>query len=405
MTTHASLTTTTSEPPPLRVLVVHAPYRLRGGEDVVVEAETQLLRSHGHTVDLHLRANAELEQQAAWRQAVETVWSKTSRDRLAEHVEAFSPDVVHVHNTFPALSPSIYGACAKRGIPVVQTLHNFRLLCPQAMLLREGRVCQDCVGRVPLAAVRHGCYRSSVAASAVVAGMLQSHRMLGTWQRSIDQYIVLSEFCREIFVRGGLPAARMHVKPNFVEAAASTGSTREGFLFVGRLSEEKGLATLIDAFKRLGPQARLRAVGEGPERRRLDGHARLKPMGSLPRDQVAQQMRAAQALVVPSIWPETFGMVVIEAFASGTPVIASRIGALAELVDHGRTGLLVPPNDAQALADAMRWASEHPEAMTEMGRQARQRHAEAYSPQANHRMLTDIYRQAIALRPGPALRR
>jgi glycosyltransferase involved in cell wall biosynthesis len=233
--------------PPARVLLVHNAYQQRGGEDAVVEAEAALLREHGHEVTLYTRHNDEVQGSSRLALARDTLWSpRTGRD-LQALIGQHRPDVVHVHNSFPLVSPSVYWAAARAGLPVVQTLHNFRLLCPQALLLREGRICEDCVGRVPWRAVQHGCYRGSAVQSAAVAGMLQLHRGLGTWQRKVTLYIALNAFCRDKFIEGGLPAERIRIKPNFIDLPAPAPQPREGFLFVGRFSLEKGLAVLAQA--------------------------------------------------------------------------------------------------------------------------------------------------------------
>ena len=313
---------------------------------------------------------------------------------LAALLAAWPADVLHVHNTFPLISPALYWAAASARVPVVQTLHNFRLLCPQAMLLREGRVCRDCVGSVPLPAVRHGCYRGSRAQTAVLAGMLVLHRGLGTWQRKVQRYVALSDFCRDEFVRGGLPAERIAIKPNFVNAPAPPSTVeRRGILFVGRLSPEKGIATLLSAAATLPPGS-LYLAGDGPEAARVAGVPGLLTLGNLAPRAVADAMASAVAVVVPSIWPEAFGLVAVEAFAMATPVIASRIGALAAIVEDGVTGLHAVAGDTVNLAARLRWALEHPAEMARMGAAARARYEALYTPQRNLAQLLDIYDQA-----------
>ncbi|MBC8058873.1 MAG: glycosyltransferase, partial [Rhizobiales bacterium] len=229
-----------------RVLVVHNAYQQHGGEDGVVAAEIALLRRNGHEVGEMRRDNHEIETASRARVAVETLWSNQTHAQALALLERERPDVVHVHNTFPLISPSLYWACAKAGVPVVQTLHNFRLACPQAMFLREGKVCERCIGKAaPWPALVHGCYRESRVQTAVVVGMLALHRTLRTFERKVTRYIALNEFCRAKFIEAGLPAQRIAVKPNFVDAARPQRlRARHGFLFVGRLSPEKGIDTL-----------------------------------------------------------------------------------------------------------------------------------------------------------------
>ena len=380
-----------------RVLIAHNAYQHRGGEDSVVEAEIALLRSHGHAVETYFRSNDDVAGMSSPALARHTLWSPRTQHDLAELIRRFQPDVIHVHNTFPLISPSLYWAAERAGVPVVQTLHNFRLMCLNALFLRDGKVCEDCMGHLPWRGVARACYRGSRAASAALAGMLTLHRGLGTYQNKVARYIALNEFCRGKFVEGGLPAERVVVKPNFVDFAAPQPAPRAGLLFVGRLSVEKGVATLAAAMALL-PDAALRVAGDGPEAGLLDGVAGVTRLGNVPGEAVRQEMSRAAVLVVPSICYETFGLVVIEAFACGTPVIVSRIGALAELVCDGETGLLFEPGNPRDLADKLAWAQAHPERMTEMGRTARAQYEAEFSAEVNYRRLMEIYAGVLAER-------
>jgi glycosyltransferase involved in cell wall biosynthesis len=383
--------------PPARVLLVHNAYQQRGGEDAVVEAEAALLRENGHEVTLYSRHNDEVAGLSRLALARDTLWSpRTGRD-LQALISQYRPEVVHVHNSFPLVSPSVYWAAARAGVPVVQTLHNFRLLCPQALLLREGRICEDCVGRVPWRAVQHGCYRGSVVQSAAVAGMLQLHRGLGTWQRKVTLYIALNAFCRDKFIEGGLPADRIRIKPNFVDLPAPALQPREGFLFVGRFSQEKGLGVLAQALAQAPPGTAVHAAGSGPDAALLDGAPGVHLLGPLQPVAVYAQMARRRALVLPSIWYENFPRTLVEAFANGLPVIASRLGAMATLVEDGVTGLLFNPGDATDLAAKLAWADAHPAEMQRMGERARRLYEAELTGLANLQQLRAIYREASAL--------
>lgn len=381
----------------MRVLIAHNAYQQRGGEDVVAEAEGELLRAHGHEVLLYTRHNDELAQMGRLQAAAGTLWSRRSAREVRALIAEQRPDVVHVHNSFPLISPSLHAAAHDAGVPVVQTLHNFRLLCPQAMLLREGRVCEDCVGRAPLPGVRHGCYRGSHAQSGVLAGMLLLHRALGTWQTKVARYIALNSFCRDKFIEGGLPAARIAIKPNFVDLPMPPAQPRSGLLYVGRLAPEKGIATLAQAALQLPPGS-LRVAGTGPELERLQGLPAVTLLGALNGAQVADEMARAAALVMPSLWYENFPRTLVEAYACGLPVLASRLGALATLVEHERTGLLVAPGDAAAWAQAMRRVLDDGTQLAAMGHAARALYEREYTAEANHRTLLAIYEEAIAER-------
>ena len=378
-----------------RVLVVHNAYQHRGGEDTVVESEIALLRSHGHEVETWFRSNDDVAGMSSLSLARTTLWSDRTQQELGERIRRFRPDVIHAHNTFPLISPSLYWAAAHAGVPVVQTLHNFRLMCLNALFLREGKVCEDCMGQVPWRGVLRACYRGSHAASAALAGMLTLHRGLGTYRNKVARYIALNEFCRGKFIEGGLPAERVVVKPNFVDFDMPEPVARAGLLFVGRLSVEKGVATLAQAMTLL-PDAKLRVAGDGPEAGLLDGVAGVTRLGSQPGEAVRQEMSRAAALVVSSIWYETFGLVIIEAFACSTPVIASRIGALADIVRDGETGLLFEPGNPRDLADKMAWALAHLEQMAAMGRNARAQYEAEFSAEVNYRRLMEIYDGVLA---------
>ena len=359
---------------------------------MVVAAEAELLRTHGHPVDMLVRHNDELAHLGRAAAAIDTLWSRRTVREIRARIEAFKPDVVHVHNTFPLISPSLYWACSAAGVPVVQTLHNFRLACPQAMFLRDGRICEDCMGRAPWPAMRHSCYRDSRAQTSVLAGMLVLHRALGTWQDKVARYIALNSFCRDKFIEAGLPAERIVIKPNFVEAPPpSPHTSRSGFLFVGRLSPEKGISTLVQAWRQRQGVARLAIAGSGPEGGLLAGLPGADVLGPLPLQAIQQRMSAATALVLPSIWYENFPRTLVEALGAGLPVIASRIGALACLIEEGQTGLLFEAGNAKDLAERLTWAEAHPDEMARMGRRAREVFEAQFTPERNLTQLQEIY--------------
>ena len=379
----------------LRIVVVHNRYRQRGGEDAVVEAEVALLRERGHAVELYVRDNRELDGIGPLDASAQALWSRRTTAEIAALCSRFGADVVHAHNTFALVSPSLYWATFRVRVPVVQTLHNYRLMCVQGMFLRQERVCEDCLGHVPWRGVLRGCYRGSVAQSAALAGVVTLHRMLGTFRDRVTRYIALNEFCRRKFIDGGLPAGRIAVKPNFVDVAPPPEAARQGALFVGRLSAEKGISTLLGALGR-AREVRLEVVGGGPEEERVRAHPSVQARGWLAPAQVLERMRAASFLVLPSVWFECFPRTLVEAFACGLPVIASRVGALAELVDHGRTGLLFRPGSETGLARALDYAQAHPDLMREMGAHARAVYEARFAPQRNYEQLMDIYDDAIA---------
>jgi glycosyltransferase involved in cell wall biosynthesis len=387
----------------MRILVIHNRYQQAGGEDVVVRAETSLLRSRGHEVETFQEDNVEIVN---WSDAAKTtvrcVYSYSAARDVRKLIARFQPDLAHVHNFFPRVSPSVHYACLEANIPIVQTLHNYRLLCPSSMFLREGKICEDCLGKaIPWPAVQHGCYRKSRFASAAMVNMLTVHRALQTWQRTVTRYIAPTQFARCKFIEGGLPEGRIVVKPNFVIPDPGIGSGNGGYvLFVGRLSEEKGLSTLLAAWSKVSPHGRLKIVGDGPMAAAVE-HASLTNrsiewLGPRTREEVSALMADAALLVFPSVWYETFGLTVIEALATGLPVFASRLGAMAELVSDGETGKLFTAGSSDELAAEINWALSHPDQLNAMRFKARHEFERKYTADLNYTILTDIYQSALA---------
>jgi glycosyltransferase involved in cell wall biosynthesis len=393
----------------MKILLVHNIYQQRAGEEAVVGAEALLLRAHGHEVVRYERSNDELQARRALSRigaAAETIWSSRSFREVTDLIGKERPDIAHFHNTFPLISPSAYYACARAGVPVVQTLHNYRLLCPAAKLLRDGSVCEACLAcRAAWPGVVHKCYRGSRAATAVAAAMLAVHRGMGSWQTKVDAYIALSEFARQKFIEGGLPANRIMVKPNFV-ASDSGARTQLGdyALFVGRLSEEKGPQLLLAAWRGMQTKIPLRIAGDGPLLEKLSREigeaslAHIELVGHRRSDEVRALMQGARLLVFPSVWYEGFPMTIAEAFSCGLPVVASRLGSMAEIVRHRVTGLHFEPGAAADLTAQVEWAWHHPEELAHMGDAARTEYEARYRPSMNYEMLIDIYRAAIARR-------
>jgi len=391
----------------MKILLVHNAYQQSGGEDAVYRNEISLLRDAGHEVVEYSRHNDELHS-VGWLGAVlagvNTVWSSDAHRALEDLLEREEPDLAHFHNTFPLISPSAYYACANAGVPVVQTLHNYRLLCPAATFFRDGRVCESCLGRsVPWPGIVHACYRDSRAATTAVSCMLAVHRAMETWREEVDVYVALTEFARRKFVEGGLPGERIVVKPNFV--APDPGLKRgpgEYALYVGRLSEEKGPQVLLKAWAQLDGHVPLKIIGDGPLKEELRreigamGFTGAELLGQVCSEEIAGLLRGARFLVLPSVCYENFPLTIAEAFACGVPVIASRLGSMAEIVTDGKTGLHFSAVDDADLAAKVEWSWAHAEEMEEMGRAARREFEEKYTSAANYRRLMEIYEMAMA---------
>lgn len=384
----------------LKVLLVHNSYRLAGGEDRAFEAEAALLESHGHPVLRYMASNHEVRKLNVVTLAQRTVWNRSTFREIREVTTREQPQIVHVHNTFPLISPAVFYAARASGAAVVHTLHNYRLICPNGILFRQGRVCEDCLGkRIPVPGVAHGCYRSSRAATAAVAAMIAVHRAVGTWHRAVDLFIVPTDFARAKFVAGGIPGDKILVKPHFVDGPSGSAETREYALSVGRLSMEKGIDTLLDAWAQVGDRLPLKIVGDGPLSPRVVAATRTTPsieyLGWQPHERVMDLMSRARLLIFPSVCYETFGLTIAEAFSAGLPVISSDIGSMASLITHRETGLLFRAGDASALAATVAWALANPEAVGEIGRRARTRYEERFTADRNYGVLIGAYDRAL----------
>lgn len=384
---------------PLSVISVHNRYLLRGGEDEVFESEARLLAQNGCTVKMigqDMINPAGIVAKA--KVAINAVWSDDSYERFLTELKQTRPDVVHVHNFFPLISPSIYYACRDAGVPVVQTLHNYRLLCPGAAFYRDGRICEDCLHGSLLNGVIHGCYRDSKAGTAVIARMLSVHRKRETWSTVVDRYIALTEFSRQKFVEGGIPAGRIVVKPNFVLPDPGPGYDKGDYaLFVGRLVDLKGVSTMLKAWKMLENPMPLMIAGDGPYREQMEaelkntGLSTVQYRGRLSRPDTMAAMQKAKFLIFPSEWYEGFPVTMAESLACATPVICSKLGSMQEIVSDGVTGLHFEVGNAASLAEKVRWACANPREMAAMSLAARAEFEARYSAERNFQMLNEIY--------------
>jgi len=386
----------------MNILVAHNYYKLAGGEDQCVAAEVALLRAQGHRVTQYCVSNDATDGMGRLELASRTIWSGPTFLEMRRLIRVHRPQVVHFHNTLPLLSPAAYYAARAESAPVVQTLHNFRLLCVNALLFRDGRPCEDCLGKaVPWRGVAHKCYRGSRSASAAVAAMISAHRLLGTWRNAVDAYIALSEFSRRKFIEGGLPADRIAVKSNFLYPEPGTGAGDGGYaVYVGRLSAEKGVETLLRAWRNLGTTVPLKIAGVGPlepaVREAAAQNASIQWLQGLSHERVYDVIGAASALILPSeCYEGALPRVVIEAFAKGTPVIASRLGAMAEVVEDGRNGVQLTPGEPEDLAAKVRCLFSDSSTLKRMRRSARETFDQSFTADANHESLMAIYARVM----------
>jgi glycosyltransferase involved in cell wall biosynthesis len=385
----------------MRILLAHNFYQQTGGEDAVFYAEAALLEQHGHAPLRYVLHNNQINEMYRVSLAAKAIWNRQVHRELFDLVRNQSIEVVHFHNTFPLISPAAFAAVRKAGAAVVQTLHNYRNLCPAALLYRDGHDCEECLHRkLKLPAIKHKCYRDSYRATTALTASLAYHAWRGTLNEDVDLFIAPSEAAKKKFVEAGWRSEQIIVKPHFVDPDPGPGNGGNYAVFVGRLSREKGLETLLSAWKKLGGRVPLRIVGDGPQRTQLldaiaDDHS-IEWLGRRPIHDVYNIVGNAAFLVVPSRTRETFGRVAIEAFATGTPVIAANNGALAEIITE-ETGMLFAPSDADDLARCVQVFIAHPQRLGDMRASCRLEFERHYTGQPNYQQLMEIYKRAIRL--------
>ncbi|KZB81963.1 glycosyltransferase family 4 protein [Amycolatopsis regifaucium] len=391
----------------MKVLVLHNRYRSEqpSGENNVVDQEAALLAEAGHDVGLFEKRSDDIAEMSLPRKAVvplQVPWNRAVRAELARRLRDDRPDVVHVHNTFPLLSPSVLAACADAGVPTVATVHNYTLICPPGTLYRDGQVCTDCVGRKPIPAVRHGCYRGSGLATVPMAASLMLNR--NRWWSGVARFFCISRAQREVLISAGMPAERLTVKYNYVD---DPGRTRTGagehVLFLGRITAEKGIGLLMTAWDRLtaagGPLPPLVIAGTGPMQdevaRWAHGRDDVRYVGLQSKEECRDLVARSTAVVAPSEWLETFGLVVVEAMAAGVPTVAAAHGAFRELVEDGVTGLLHEPGNADSLATRLREIVADAERNQQLGWAARLVYEQEFTPKVGLERLVGGYQAAI----------
>jgi glycosyltransferase involved in cell wall biosynthesis len=382
----------------MNILLAHNYYQQTGGEEQVFLAECNLLESHGHQVYRYVLNNDQIEKTPPLELLGKTIWNWDVYREMRSLIQQHKIQVVHFHNTFPLISPAAYYAAKAEGASVVQTFHNYRLLCPNALFLRDGKVCEDCLGKpIPWQGIQHKCYRQSKSASAAVVTMLTTHRLLQTWNRQVDAYIALTDFARDKFIQGGLPAEKVFVKPNFVDPDPGVGAGTGGYaLFVGRLYVEKGIDVLLAAWEQLGSKIPLKILGDGLLAPDVSKAAQTFPgiewLGRKPLEDVYAMMQNAQFLIFPSKWYEGLPRTLIESFACGTPVIAPNLGTMSRFITPYETGLHFQPGNANDLVTQVEWAISHPQLLAKMRHKARTEFEVKYTAENSYRQLLEIYR-------------
>lgn len=390
-----------------RILLIHNHLRPPSGENVVFNNEKKLLEDRGNEVITYERFNNEIDSFGPTKIALllwQSTWSKRSYRDIRTLIDEKPPDVAHFHNTFPLISLSAYMACHDKKIPIIQTLHNYRMICPGALLFKNGRICNDCVVKGSFTnGVFYGCYKKSRIMTAILALQIHFHRKLGTFKR-VTYYLALNQFCKDLFVQAGVPVEQIQIKPNFLFDSVSPSYNHKGYaLYLGRISAEKDIKTLIHAWSRLSRKVPLKIVGAGEQledMKILASQLKLNEiefLGYQQKNICDELIRDSRFLIVPSISYETFSLVVREGFAAGKPVIASSLGVLAEAVEPGNTGLTFTPGDPLDLAQKVNWIMCHEEEAISMGRNARREYENKYTPEVNYKLLMSIYEKAITV--------
>jgi len=388
----------------MKILLIHNQYKQKGGEDVVFKAESSLLKEKGHTVYEYKISNNNLKTESLFdkiKVGINTIWSVKSYREIKKLIKEIQPDVVHIHNTFPQLSPSIYWAVKSLNIPVVQTLHNYRLTCANGLLYRNSKICEECVKRGKYSALKHKCYRGSFLATLSLVIMFYLHKIIGTYKNKVDLYITLTNFAKNMMIESGLPEDKIKVKPNFVNINfnktiyTDINKRKKQFVFVGRIVKEKGIDLLLEAFDQNIEDFDLVVIGEGPERENLQRkyrkNKRIKWYGQLNNDEVLEEISKSYSLVMPSKLYETFGMVVIEAFSVGTPVIVPNHAGFPDIISPNENGYLFQPNDLTDLALKMKKIIALNNNWNEFSKNALKSYEKYYTSEKNYQYLMDIY--------------
>lgn len=393
----------------MKILQVHNFYKQAGGEDSVLNREKELLLKKGQSVKQFTKNNDEIKGVfKGLYTAITTRFSVKSRNDFDKYLEVNDCDLVHVHNFFPLITPSIFDVTSNKKIPVVLTLHNYRLIHPNGLMLHEGKIDERSIKGSAYQCVKDGVYRGSIIQTAIVANMIEYHRRKGTWKNKVDAFIALTEFAKRKFVEGGLPADKIFVKPNFVENPFTKSlqfdpdHKKKGYLFVGRISEEKGIKDLIDAWINLNPSIQLTIIGDGPLKKVLErkssANENVNWLGNISNDEVLFWLSKTKAMIFPSKCYEGFPMTILEAMSIGCPVISSNIGSQESIIEDGSTGLHFKAGDSMDLIDKVSLLESNEELADKLGKNARKEYLNNYTPERNYKMIMEIYDEVISKR-------
>lgn len=388
----------------MKIIMVHVKYRQRGGEDAVFENEIKLLQMYGLDVIPVCFSNDDIQEKGVMNKiklGLNTIWSREYCRLMDELLKKEKPDIVHFHNIFPLLSPSVYKACHDNKIPVVQTLHNYRWACPAGTFFRSGKTCELCLTNGLINSFKFGCYRGSKTASLAVVAMLEYAKLMNIFDKYVSKIIVLTQFAKNKITEAGLPVSKIEVKPNFLFGGCDESSKNDSYvLFIGRLSAEKGIGYLAEAMQGMPKNIRVKVAGDGPyydEIKRCieEKNINMELLRSLDRKALSEAIAASSLVVIPSQCYEGFPMAVLDAYSHGKPVLVSRIGGLPELVEPGQTGRVFGLDNIASLRDSLIEMMADSENLSQMGKNAYRKFQEEYSAQRNFSLLIDIYQSVI----------
>lgn len=381
----------------MKILLLHNRYQQKGGEDHVFHEETELLRKNGHEVETLLFTNDAITGiKEKIKTGIRIFYNRRSARLLENKIKTFHPDIIHVHNFFPVASPAVFHVAGRKKIPVVATIHNYRLICPGAILYREGKTCERCVNAFfPWQGVLSSCYRNSMIQSFISGAMVAYHKFTGTWKNKVSAYIMLTNFAKNKFIDSslGLSEEQLKIKPNFVPDKGYDYQKDNFFLFIGRLSPEKGIMTMLNSFAESGET--LKIIGDGIMRDQVDAYAdkysNIHYEGFRDNVFIMQNLKKARALIFPSLWYEGFPITILEAFSAATPVIASDLGSMPEIVSDNLNGLIFKRGDKADLSLKVKRIVNDSVFASSLSLNARYSFENQYTPEVNYRQLIKIY--------------
>ncbi|MDD5005704.1 MAG: glycosyltransferase family 4 protein [Candidatus Omnitrophica bacterium] len=387
----------------MKILIIHNRYQFEGGEEAVISSEVDLLKNNGHRVILFELSNEKLNSYNIFKKILlpfTIIWSVKSYKKVRYLIKKEKPDIVHVHNTFFLMSPSVYYACRAEKVPIVQTLHNYRFICPLGILYRDGKVCRECLDKGLLMSIKYKCGRKSIWWAMAMLAILKFHYKNNTFKKFIDTYIALSSFSKQQFVKAGFDAEKIKVKPNFISFDPGISGSRGNFaLNIGRFSPEKGTDILLEAWKQIN-YLPLKIIGTGYQSDEFKKYANefslnIEFLGQRAQEEVITYMKKSMVVILPSRCNENFPRIIVESFACGIPIIASRNGALAEIIEDKKTGLLFEPGDINDLVAKVESIFKNRQETEKMGKNARLEFENKYTLEKNYKKLIDIYTGTI----------